>query len=126
MFIIPQRFQLVYGTSGLDAGVRLIPFTAAIPVSSIIASTLAGKYKVPPLYLIIAGSCLQVLGFALLGTLPSTFEIPARIYGFEFIAGWGCGINFPLLFVMVPFVVGKREQGQSSSNFCWVEILILH
>lgn len=112
MFIIPQRFQLVYGTSGLDAGVRLIPFTAAIPVSSIIASALAGKYKIPPLYLIIAGSCLQVLGFALLGTLPSTLEIPARIYGFEVIAGWGCGINFPLLFVMVPFVIGKREQGQ--------------
>ena len=116
MFIIPQRFQLVYGTSGLDAGVRLIPFTAAIPVSSIFASTLAGKYKVPPLYLIIAGSCLQVLGFALMGTLPSTFDIPSRIYGFQFIAGWGCGINFSLLFLMVPFVIEKRDQGMSPDH----------
>lgn len=118
MFILPQRFQLVYGTSGLDAGVRLIPFTAAIPVSSVIASTLAGKLKVPPLYLIIAGSCIQVLGFALIGTLPSTFDIPARIYGFEFIAGWGCGINFALLFLMVPFVLEKREQGMPSDYLC--------
>ncbi|KID83966.1 Major facilitator superfamily domain, general substrate transporter [Metarhizium guizhouense ARSEF 977] len=109
MFIIPQRFQLVYGTSGLDAGVRLIPFTAAIPVSSVIASSLVGKYKVPPLYLIMSGSCLQILGFGLLGTLPATLEIPARIYGYELIAGWGCGINFSLLFLMVPFVIEKRD-----------------
>ncbi|EFY95048.1 MFS transporter [Metarhizium robertsii] len=109
MFIIPQRFQLVYGTSGLDAGVRLIPFTAAIPVSSVFASSLVGKYKVPPLYLIMSGSCLQILGFGLLGTLPATLEIPARIYGYELIAGWGCGINFSLLFLMVPFVIEKRD-----------------
>ncbi|KAG6362567.1 hypothetical protein INS49_007659 [Diaporthe citri] len=109
MFIIPQRFQLVYGTSGLDAGVRLIPFTAAIPLSSIFASGLAGRRKVPPLYLIIVGSCLQVLGFALMATLPSTLDIPARIYGFEVIAGWGCGINFSLLFLMIPFVIEKRD-----------------
>ncbi|KAI1773179.1 putative multidrug resistance protein fnx1 [Hypoxylon cercidicola] len=109
MFIIPQRFQLVYGMSGLDAGVRLIPFTVMIPVSSIVASTVAGKLKVPPLYLLLIGSCFQVLGFALLGTLPSTLEIPARIYGFEILAGWGCGINFALLFILIPWVNEKRD-----------------
>lgn len=114
MFIIPQRFQLVYGTSGLDAGVRLIPFTVVIPVSSIVASTLAGKLKVPPLYLLLVGSCFQVLGFALLGTLPSTLEIPARIYGFEILAGWGCGINFALLFILIPWVNDKRDHGKFS------------
>ncbi|KAI1638591.1 putative multidrug resistance protein fnx1 [Biscogniauxia mediterranea] len=110
MFIIPQRFQLVYGTSGLQAGVRLIPFTAIIPISSIFASILAGKLKIPPLYIIIAGSCLQVIGFALLGTLPLTLEIPARIYGCQVIAGWGCGMNFALLFVMIPFVNETRDR----------------
>ncbi|KAK7697322.1 hypothetical protein SLS64_013670 [Diaporthe eres] len=117
MFVIPQRFQLVYGTSGLDAGVRLIPFTAAIPLSSIFASGLAGKRKVPPLYLIIAGSCLQVLGFALMATLPSTLEVPKRIYGFEVIAGWGCGINFSLLFLMIPFIVEKRDHATQGHDF---------
>ncbi|KAI1139297.1 putative multidrug resistance protein fnx1 [Hypoxylon sp. FL0543] len=109
MFIMPQRFQLVYGTSGLDAGVRLIPFTVVIPVSSIFASGIAGKLKVPPLYLLIVGSCFQVLGFALLGTLPSTLTIPPRIYGFEILAGWGCGINFALLFIMIPWVNEKPD-----------------
>ncbi|OTA83132.1 hypothetical protein M434DRAFT_36824 [Hypoxylon sp. CO27-5] len=109
MFIVPQRFQLVYGTSGLNAGVRLIPFTVVIPVSSIVASILAGKLKVPPLYLLIVGSCLQVIGFAFLGTLPSTLDIPPRIYGFEIIAGWGCGINFALLFILIPWVNEKPD-----------------
>ncbi|KAI1244498.1 hypothetical protein MGN70_014370, partial [Eutypa lata] len=108
MFIIPQRFQLVYGTSGLDAGVRLIPFTVTMPLGIIFASAIAGKFKIPPLYLLLAGSCLQVLGFALLGTLPVTLEVPRQIYAFEIIAGWGCGMNYTLLFLMIPFVNKNR------------------
>ncbi|KAH9890146.1 putative multidrug resistance protein fnx1 [Xylariomycetidae sp. FL2044] len=109
MYILPQRIELVYGTSGLDAGVRLIPFSVMIAVGSIVASGLAGKLKVPPIYLLFAGSALQVLGFALLGTLPFTRGIPGRIYGFEVIAGLGCGVNFALLFIMIPFVNEKRD-----------------
>lgn len=111
MFIIPQVFQLVYGTSGLNAGVRLIPFTITIPFGAILASILAGKLKIPALYIVIGGSILQVIGFSLLGTLPTTLEIPARIYGGEFIAGLGGGINFALLFVMIPHVNESRDRG---------------
>ncbi|KAI1342767.1 putative multidrug resistance protein fnx1 [Xylariaceae sp. FL0016] len=107
--LIPQRFQLVYGLSGLDAGVRLIPFTVMVPLGTIFASTLAGKLKIPILYIFLAGASLQVLGFALLGTLPTSLTIPSRIYGFQVIAGWGCGMNFSLLLVAVPFVVQKSD-----------------
>ncbi|KAI1307148.1 putative multidrug resistance protein fnx1 [Xylaria venustula] len=109
MFILPQRFQLVYGTSGLDAGVRLIPFSAVIPIGSIFASIAGGKHKVPPVYLLIFGSLLQVLGFALIATLPSTLEIPSRIYGFQVLAGFGCGINFSLLFILIPLINEKQD-----------------
>lgn len=108
MFIIPQRYQLVYGSSGLDAGVRLIPFTVTIPVGTIFASTIAGNLKVPPLYVLLVGTSFQIIGFALLGTLPLTLDIPKQMYGFEFLAGWGCGMNFSLLFVMIPHVNEKR------------------
>ncbi|CAJ2502464.1 Uu.00g098580.m01.CDS01 [Anthostomella pinea] len=110
MFIIPQRYELVYGISGLDAGVRLIPFTITIAAGSIFASILAGKLKVPPMYLVLLGSSLQIIGFALLGTLPSTLHIPARMYGYEIITGWGCGINFSLLFIMIPWVIEGRDR----------------
>ncbi|RYC59484.1 hypothetical protein CHU98_g6719 [Xylaria longipes] len=114
VFILPQRFQLVYGMSGLDAGVRLIPFTAVIPIGSIFASILAGKTKIPPVYLLLLGSALQVLGFTLIGTLPSTLYIPSSIYGSQILAGWGCGINFSLLFILIPFVNEKRDHGAGS------------
>ncbi|KAI1137180.1 putative multidrug resistance protein fnx1 [Hypoxylon sp. FL0543] len=108
MFLIPQRFQLIYNTSSLNAGVYLIPFTITIPLGTIFASAIASKLKVPPVYIILAGSCLQIVGFALLSTLPTTLEIPTRIYGYEIIAGWGCGMNFTLLFVMIPHVNEKK------------------
>ncbi|KAI1459634.1 putative multidrug resistance protein fnx1 [Annulohypoxylon moriforme] len=109
MFIIPQRFELVYNLSGLDAGVRLIPFTALLPIGSIIGSTLAGKHKIPLVYLLLGGSILQVISFSVLGTLPSTLTIPPRIYGLEVVGGLGCGSNFALLFTMIPFVIQKFD-----------------
>ncbi|KAI0396977.1 major facilitator superfamily domain-containing protein [Xylariaceae sp. FL0594] len=111
MFIIPQRFQLVYGTSGLEAGVKLIPFTITIPFGAIVASSLAGKLKIPALYIVICGSILQGIGFSILATLPLTLSIPARIYGGEILAGLGGGFNFSLLFVMIPFVNESRDRG---------------
>ncbi|KAI0429506.1 putative multidrug resistance protein fnx1 [Xylaria sp. FL1042] len=109
MFILPQRFQLVYGTSGLGAGVRLIPFTVVIPIGSIFAGILVGKAKIPPVFLLVLGSVLQVVGFALIGTLPSDLDIPSQIYGYQVLAGWGCGINFALLFILIPFVNKKQD-----------------
>lgn len=120
MFIIPQRFQVAYGYSGLDAGVRLLPFTLALPAGSICASRIAGKLKVPPLFLLLAGSCLQITGFALLGTLPFTHEAPASIFGYQIIAGWGCGMNFSLLFVMIPFVIEKKYLGKTLQSLRYV------
>ena len=125
MSIIPQRFQLVYGTSGLDAGVRLIPFTVTMPLGIIFASAIAGKFKIPPLYLLLAGSCLQVLGFALLGTLPVTLEVPRQIYAFEIIAGWGCGMNYTLLFLMIPFVNKNRYHCKSNCHTLYNLVLLI-
>ncbi|KAI0405746.1 putative multidrug resistance protein fnx1 [Xylaria palmicola] len=111
VYQLPQRFQLVNRLSGLDAGVRLMPFTLASPVGTGIAAGIAGKFKVPPIWVIIAGSSLQVVGFSLLGTLPVTLDFLPRIYGYEVIAGFGCGMNLALLFVIIPGVVESRDQG---------------
>lgn len=112
IFLLPQRFQLVNGLSGLDGGVRLIPFTFASPVGTGTAAGIATKFKVPPIFVILTGSILQVIGFALLGTLPATTDILPRTYGYEVIAGFGCGMNLVLLFVIIPQVVELRDQGR--------------
>ena len=110
IFLIPQRFQVVNGTSALGAGTRLLPFTCACPIGSI-AGSMISKRKVPPIYLIIAGSCLQVVGFALLSTAPTTMHISRAQYGYQAVAGTGVGINIITLILIAPFCVEKRDRG---------------
>ncbi|KAI0100816.1 putative multidrug resistance protein fnx1 [Nemania sp. FL0031] len=109
VYQIPQRFQIVNGLSGFDAGVRLIPFTLASPFGTGFAAIISSRLKIPPIWIILSGSVLQVIGFALLGTLPITTELLPRTYGFEVICGFGCGMNLALLFVIVPQVAEKRD-----------------
>lgn len=113
IFQLPERFQLVYALTGLDAGVSLMPFTLAMPFGTIIVSAVGGKVEAPAIFIFFAGSCLQIIGFALLGTLPVTLDIPAQIYGFELLARFGCGINFMPLFLVIPKMVELRDQGKS-------------
>lgn len=73
---------------------------------------IAGKLKVPPIYLVLIASTLQVIGFTLLSTLPTSgdFILHAQ-YGYEVIAGFGVGVNISTLMLMTPFSVEKRDQG---------------
>ena len=116
IYQVPQMFQIVYGFDGLDSGVRVVPFTICWSSGIIIASVVAGRLKVPPVYIILTGACLQIVGFALMSTLPLTLEVPPQKYGYQVIAGLGCGMVLPLLFVMIPFVVGDRDRGECDNN----------
>jgi hypothetical protein len=108
IFQLPQRYQVVHGTSPLGAGIRTIPFIASAPVSSVVSAALTKK-GVPPIYLVIAASALEVVGFSLLGTIPPSTAITARQYGYEAIAGFGCGSNISLLVLLVPFSVQPKD-----------------
>ncbi|KAL9035080.1 MAG: hypothetical protein Q9214_006754 [Letrouitia sp. 1 TL-2023] len=112
VFQIPQRSQIVNGVAPLMAGVRLLPFSIASPIGSIVSSEIAGKIKIPPIYLVIGASSLQVIGFALLSTLPVSTATSKAQYGYEVIAGFGCGVNISTLMLMTPFSVEKRDQGK--------------
>ncbi|KAI0509536.1 putative efflux pump antibiotic resistance protein [Xylaria bambusicola] len=109
-FQLPQRFQLINGLSPLDAGVRLIPFGGAVPLGTIASVQIAGKMRVPAIFLLMAGALFQVVGFALLGTLNPSAQVPASVYGYQVIAGVGCGICFQMLFLAIPFTAEKRDQ----------------
>ena len=111
IFQLPQKFQVVNGASPLGAGIRLMPFTFAAPIGSVISSLIAGKLKVPPIYLVVFASILQVVGFALLSTLPASPQVIPAQYGYEIIAGFGCGINISLLILMTPFSVESQDKG---------------
>ncbi|KAI1402311.1 major facilitator superfamily domain-containing protein [Hypoxylon fuscum] len=110
IFQLPQRFQLVHGLSGVEAGVRVIPFTITATFGIMVSSTVASKFKIAPVYIALVGSCISVVGFALLGTLPFSEDIPPQIYGYEILAGFGWGTNWAVLFIMVPFVISGRDK----------------
>ena len=57
----------------------------------------------------LASSCLQVVGFALLSTLPVSLDISRAQYGYQVLAGLGCGANVSLLIVLAPFCVETRD-----------------
>lgn len=119
IFQLPQRYQIVNSLEPLEAGIRLIPFTLAAPFGSIVSAGLAKGARIPPLYFVILAASLQVIGFALLSTVPESHQISAAQYGYEIIAGFGCGINISLLLVMVPFRVQERDKGK------WILVVVL-
>lgn len=90
-----------------------MPFTFAAPFGSLTGSSLANKLKLPVVFIVLISAVLQTIGFALLATIPdSSHSIPARIYGFQIIAGFGCGINISTLILIIPFVVENRDKGK--------------
>ncbi|CAD6570392.1 MAG: hypothetical protein ASARMPREDX12_003478 [Alectoria sarmentosa] len=90
---IPQRFQAVNNMSALGAGVRLLPFAIPCAIGSALTAAVAGRAKIPPIYLMLGGSAIQVVGFALLSTAPETTHISSAQYGYEAIAGFAVGIT---------------------------------
>lgn len=105
-FQLPQRFQLVNGLSSLDAGVRILPFGAAFPVGSVVAS----KIKIPGIYLVLLGSVLQIVGYALLSTMTASENVQPSVYGYQVICGLGCGLNYTTQYLMIAFVAEKEDK----------------
>lgn len=110
---LPQRFQAVNGLSPTAAGIRLLPLLLCSPFASGLSGLLVTKAKVPPAYLLILGSALQLLGVGLTSSLPSTQQSirPAQ-YGYEVLMGFGFGLGLSSLLVLVPMVVSKQDIGK--------------
>ena|ERR1700761_3573883 len=116
IFIIPQRFEILNGLSSFNAAVRFIPFSLLSPIGSLVSPGLAKGAKVPMMYFLVAGAAVQIVGYGLLGTVPTDGGIRAREYGFLVLAGFGCGLCTPILTLMTPFATEKQDHGKSFST----------
>jgi hypothetical protein len=124
IFIIPQRFEIVNGLSPFQAAVRFIPFTVFSPVGSVFSPTIGKAFKIPLMYLLALGCVVQIIAYALLGTVPTDGQsIPARQYGYEILGGFGCGISIPLLTLMTPFATEKRDHAVAMGAIAQFRIL---
>ncbi|SPQ26213.1 ba547b17-0231-4f79-90ca-c1e314706002 [Thermothielavioides terrestris] len=61
IFQLPLRYQTSAGLNALQAGVRMIPLAICGPIGTIVCAVLCKGERLPPLYLAIAGSVLQIL-----------------------------------------------------------------
>ncbi|KAI1773206.1 putative efflux pump antibiotic resistance protein [Hypoxylon cercidicola] len=118
VFQLPQRFQLVNGLSGLDAGVRMLPFAVGVTVGSSVGARIADQFQTSTIFVVIAGSILQVIGLVLLSYLSTSVAIPSELYGYLVLIGFGCGINYSTLYLMIPITVHSRDRavGMGTGN----------
>ncbi len=114
---IPQRLQTVNGISPLGAGIRLVPFNFMIALGCILVNVFAMRTRIAPIYLVLAGSIIELIGLSLFSTLSATsimIPAPAVIYGWEVLSGFGIGMVWGMLLVIPPHVVEHRDLAISS------------
>ena len=107
---IPQRFQTVSSASALEAGIRLLPFTLCASVGTVTANILASKLQIPPLFILLVGAILQIVGTVLMSTLP--IEVVPRVYGYEVVLSVGVGLSLGMLIQFVPQLIRGKDQGK--------------
>ncbi|KAI0543493.1 major facilitator superfamily domain-containing protein [Xylaria curta] len=107
---LPQRYQLINESSPLDAGVKFLAYGVPFPFGVVVTSILAGRFRLPFVYIIVLGTVLQIVGFALLSTTPGTINTWRGQFGYSFIAGLGTGITGGLYNFLNPLSIDKKEQ----------------
>jgi hypothetical protein len=110
---IPQRFQAVNGTTAQRAGISLLPLLLMTPLASGLSGYLASnqKLRLPPLYLVLLGSCLQLIGVGLDSSISTnvTDGIQRVQYAYEVLMGIGFGLVLSSLLTLVPMVAHKSD-----------------
>lgn len=110
---IPQRLQTVNSTTAIGAGIRLLPLLLLSPVASASSGALVTRLRVPPLYLLIIGGCLQAIGIGLFSSLTSdSSSIPPAQYGYQVLMGFGFGFSLSTILMMAPLVVQQKDMGK--------------
>ncbi|KAI0147457.1 major facilitator superfamily domain-containing protein [Xylariaceae sp. FL1272] len=112
---LPIRYQTSVGTSPLQAGVRLIPFSAFGPLGAMIAAIVIQKFKVPPIYLALVGSGFQIIGLVLFSLGPPGMPDWHALYGIQVITAMGQGFAICTVTLLTPFVVEKRDLAVGSA-----------
>jgi hypothetical protein len=110
---LPQRFQIVYRESSIEAGVHLLPFLCVMAVGSGLGGAISGKKNLTS-HTAIGSSCLILLGCGLMSTIAAGHNIDHAIYGYEAIIGLGCGLMFSSVTMMVNLVSTVQDNGKST------------
>jgi hypothetical protein len=103
----------VNGKSPIQAGWALLPLLLSSPLATVISGFLTSTFNVPPAYLIVLGTMIQVVGVGLTISVPfQPSGIPAQQYGYEAIMGVGFGLTLSTILTLADLVVSKKDVGK--------------
>ncbi|EPS38145.1 hypothetical protein H072_8119 [Dactylellina haptotyla CBS 200.50] len=107
---IPQRYQIVNGTSPIRAGVLLLPMLVVSPVMSLVPGLALKNYWMYVPYGFAVGGAFSVIGSAGLGSLGDGTTIAPKTYGFLVLLGAGMGLVMPIGVMMVKFLCEAKDE----------------
>ncbi|KAL4740610.1 major facilitator superfamily domain-containing protein [Aspergillus similis] len=120
---LPGRFQILNNTSAFDSGIRILPLTLTIALSSALAGGLTARGRAPPFVVFSTAAALQIVGLGLLYSVPANSPLSARLYGYQTLIGTGVGMSLATAILMIPSLVS--EKGMSGAVGSMVQFRVL-
>lgn len=112
VFILAQLLQTGLGHSALEAGLRLVPWTATLFVVAPIAGALGDRIGERPL--VVTGLVLQAAGLAALALVAEPGVAYARLLGPLLVAGVGASMVIPVVQSALIGAVKPSDFGKAS------------
>ncbi|KAI3323299.1 putative MFS aflatoxin efflux pump [Xylariaceae sp. AK1471] len=121
VYFLPIWFQAIQGVSAVDSGIRLLPTTLSVVVSSIANGIFVSKigYYTPTMLL---GTAIVSIGGGLLTTLQIDTGMPKWI-GYQVIYGFGLGLCFQAPNLAAQTVLPKKDVSIGASLMFFSQIL---
>lgn len=106
---LPQRLQIQNGSSPVQAGVYMLPLLLLSATGSALGGILGTKKNVS-WYVLFGSSLLQIIGLALMSTLPVTGgPVQPAQYGCQVILGLGFGLALSSVVILVRLESDARD-----------------
>jgi MFS family permease len=112
IFLLSQYFQIVQGLNPLDAGLRILPWTATPVIVAPIAGWASGRIGGRPI--LAAGLALQGIGLAWIAALISTSVPYSSLVPAFVVSGAGMGLFFAPIANVVLSAVPREDEGKAS------------
>jgi EmrB/QacA subfamily drug resistance transporter len=112
IFLLTQFFQTAQGYSPLEAGLRVLPWTAMPMVVAPIAGALSERIGARPILAL--GLALQAVGLAWIAAVSSATVAYSSLVGPFIISGIGMGLFFAPMAYVILGAVRPSEEGKAS------------
>lgn len=110
----PQRFQIVNGQSPTAAGVKFLAFTLSASVGSILSTTAATKFRIPPIYIAGVGVLFQIAAASTIFSVPKSTSIAPQIYVIQSLLSIGVSSVMSVFIVLMGNLVEGKSKCMSN------------